>query len=330
MRAVPYLIAEIGVNHDGSVERAATMISGAAAAGFDAVKLQHWVTDELLAPATPAARYQGGGSQAEVLDGLVLDGARLAALSEHAHNIGIDFIITADGVLALQEVLLVRVDALKIGSGDADNPLLLRAARATGLPLIVSLGMTDDDTVPVIVDLLDGVEQLTFLHCVSAYPTAVSEARLGRISWLRGVTGRPVGFSDHTIGHSAACAATALGAVTIEKHVTWSTSARGPDHPMSLDLADAAAWVREVRDVAAGMDAATNVAEEDANKTVVRKALYARRALRMGAHVEADDVMLLRPLADGIPALHVVHVVGREVARDLDEGSIVRWSDLRG
>src|SRR5262249_52474033 len=151
---------------------------------------------------------------------------------------------------------------------------------------------------------------------------------LGRIATIRELTGRSVGFSDHTIGIAATAAAVALGAAVIEKHVTWSREAPGPDHAMSLALDEASEWVAQVRGVApGGTDAATSEAEQ-ANKAVVRKALYAARDLEAGAVVGERDLVALRPLEDGIPVSERDTVVGATVVRTIATGERLTRNDI--
>jgi len=329
----PYLIAEIGVNHDGSATRARAMIEDAAAAGFDAVKLQYWIEDELLAPSAPNAPYQGHGDQRELLAKLTLSREEIRALAATAADCGIDFLCTADGEAALRDVLDLAPTAIKIGSGDADNPWLVDAALAAHYPIVVSVGMMTDAEVDTTAARLESAEDVVVLHCVSAYPTPVAETNLWRIADLAARTGRPIGFSDHTIGCAAAVAALALGAVLVEKHVTWVapaqlSTAAGPDHESSLPLEEAAEWVATLRSVGASIATRTASQAELANREVVRKALYARRDLPEGHAIARDDLVPLRPLLDGIPAGARSSVIGRVLAHPIPALAPLHDADL--
>jgi N-acetylneuraminate synthase/N,N'-diacetyllegionaminate synthase len=326
--ASPFLIAEIGVNHDGDVARARSMIEEAAAAGFDAVKLQHWRIEELLAPEAPNAPYQGSGDQRDLLAALALSLPDLSTLAACASEHGVEFVCTADGVKALADVMTLAPTLLKIGSGDADNPWLLDAAAATGLPLVVSTGMATDADVTAIVKRLADVRDLALLHCVTAYPTPLAKARLGRIPHLARLTGRPIGFSDHTLGDAAAAAAVALGACIVEKHVTWSRAAPGPDHAASLALADAPEWVGTVRRLAAGLETEPGLDVEAENRPLVRKGLYLAADRPAGHRLTADDLVPLRPVLDGIPASARDELVGRTLVRDVPAGTLLAPADV--
>ncbi len=323
----PYLIAELGVNHDGHVERAVAMAMAAAEAGFDAVKLQYWIPEELLARHAPNASYQGPGDQHDLLASLRLDVDDLLAVRDVCRNARVDFGVTPDGARACGDVLGTEVDFLKIGSGDADNPWLLEPASAAEVPLIISLGMTEDADVAEIARRVEGHPDVTFLHCVSAYPTPIAAANLGRIHRLAQVTGRPVGLSDHTQGTEAAVAAVAVGAVVVEKHLTYDTEATGPDHHMSLPLAAAGAWVQAVRATASAFTTGVET-DEELNRFVVRKALYPTAVLPEGHVIREADLVPLRPLLDGLPALDRDRVVGRRLARDVSPDNPLRRADL--
>ena len=324
----PLLIAEIGVSHDGSVERAETMTAAVAAAGFDFVKFQYWIVDELLSADVPSAPYQGMVNQREMLSGLELTIDELTALHQTARRLDLGFMVTPDGRRALADVLALQPDALKIGSGDADNPWLIEDAVASGLPLVVSTGMMRVDEVLALTGRLQQADEVVILHCVSAYPTALEDANLTRIPWLQQATERPVGFSDHTLGVAAAAAALALGAVAIEKHVTWSPLADGPDHASSLALDKSAAWVAELRSLWHGLQPGRNIDGEEANRPAVRKALYAARDIVAGEPIVDADLVPLRPLLEGIPAGSRDAVIGCRTQHDVSAGRRLRWADM--
>ena len=324
-----FLIAEIGVNHDGDVDRAASMIEAAATAGFDAVKFQYWIVDELLSADVPSAPYQGAQDQHALLEQLRLDIDELRALADVAADVNVEFIVTPDGERACHDVSALRPPRLKIGSGDADNPWLLRAAADTGLPLLVSTGTMLETEVKRTAERLADVIDVTFLHCVTAYPTPIRHAGLMRINSLSTWTGRPVGLSDHTIGTASAAASVALGVRTIEKHITWSLTAEGPDHAASLPLDDARAWVDAITSVETDLDDPTPEPEEMVNRRVVRKAIFASRDLAEGTLLEDHDLVPLRPLSDGIPAGEVDSLIGRRLARDVPAGELVTRDAVR-
>ncbi len=323
----PWLMAEIGVNHDGDEHRAAAMIRACAAAGFDAVKFQYWIIEELLAEQAPNAPYQGDGDQRDLLERLRLDLAQLRRLGAVAEEAGVDFVVTPDGELACADVVSLAPAALKIGSGDCDNPWLLDAAVRSGLPLVVSLGMTDPLEADRIVQRLRGAPEVALLHCVSAYPTPLEDAGLPRLTTLARF-GTVIGYSDHTLGLAAPAAALALGARIVEKHVTWDPTAPGPDHAASLHLDDAGEWVATLRRLHRGLHDDGQSGDEQANRPLVRKGLYAARDLAAGEVLRPHDLRPLRPLLDGIAANERDLVVGRRVARPVTAGALLHLDDL--
>jgi N,N'-diacetyllegionaminate synthase len=326
----PLLIAEIGVNHDGLLERAIALIHGAAAAGFDAVKFQYWIESELLAPTAPNAGYQGGGDQHELLRSLALDLGQLAILCDEAHRADVQFICTGDGPLACAELATLELDALKVGSGDMDNPEVLDAAASTGLPLLVSTGMGDDAQVQIVADHLRATRELVFLHCVSAYPTPLHSANVARVAALRVLTERPSGFSDHTLGIAAAAASVAFGATVIEKHVTWSPEAAGPDHAASLAVEKSSEWTSTIRELAEGIHTPRPSDDEVENARVIRKGLYPTRALPAGHRLGSGDLRPLRPRLDGIPALQMRALLGRVLTAPVSPANPLTWRDVDG
>lgn len=323
-----YLLAEIGVNHDGDVGRAAELIVACADAGFDGVKFQYWIVEELLAARVPTATYQGAGDQHELLAELALSMEQLAELKAVADRRGIEFVVTADGVQALRDILTLDPPRLKIGSGDADNPWLLEAAVDTGLPLLLSTGMMNQAEVQTAAARTVQAADVTVLHCVTSYPTRIDRAQLERLDELRRWTDRPVGLSDHTIGAASAAGAVALGAAVIEKHVTWSIDAIGPDHAASLPVQDARRFVHELRAIDRDLHSSATEESEAENRLVVRKALHTAKALPEGHVLTLDDLVPLRPLGDGIPAGARDDVVGRRLRRAMTARSVLRPKDL--
>jgi N,N'-diacetyllegionaminate synthase len=323
----PFLIAEIGVNHDGSIDRAEAMIEASANAGFDAVKFQYWIIDEFLAASVPRAQYQGEGDQRELLSQLALSLSELAILRTQSTELGLQFAVTPYGPQACRDIATLQPDFVKIGSGDATNPFVLEEAASMGLPMIVATGMCTDEEVLHVDRFLSGASR-TYLHCISAYPTPIEAVNLARMDEIRKLTGCLVGFSDHTIGSAASIAAVALGAVAIEKHVTLNRNLPGPDHAASLELGMAQAWVSDLRAIGTGVHAPRDCPEEAANKSVVRKGLYMTSDLEAGSQLQLHHVEALRPLLDAIPSLDVHSVVGKIASRSLRKGEALLEVDI--
>ena len=233
-----YIIAEIGVNHDGDVNRAMKLIDIAKLQGADAAKFQLFNAKTCKGP------------MRKVLEPLELMEIQHRALKQHCDDIGIDYLASVFDDDMLEFAVSLGVDALKIGSGELTNKPLLEEARSSGLEVILSTGMSTLDEIGEALDIL-GQEKMTLLHCVSAYPCAINDANLRCITKLREIFRVPVGYSDHTEGTMAACAAVALGACVIEKHMTDDFTRNGPDHRMSIEPAMFGAMVRAIRNTEA-------------------------------------------------------------------------------
>jgi len=244
----PYIIAEIGVNHDGEVSRALELTDAAADAGADAVKLQFFETDRLMSKAAKLAAYQKNAGETdpiEMLRRLELSIDEMAQVVDRAHERGIHAIVTVFSTELVEAAETLAWDAYKSASPDIVNRPLLEALMATGKPMIVSTGASTLDEVVRAVGWLDGAkDRLAVLQCVSCYPTALEDAAFGGCDALMAVLDCPIGYSDHTATHHPAPLLSPLNVCIFEKHFTYDTSAVGPDHGSSLNPEDFAEYVR--------------------------------------------------------------------------------------
>lgn len=328
----PLVIAEAGVNHNGDPALSLALVDAAADAGADAVKFQTFSANALAVADAPQAAYQreraGAASQRAMLAALELPRSALEEASAHARERGLIFLSTPFDVESLELLVELGVPAIKIGSGDLTNLILVRAAAATGLPLLLSTGMANLEEIGAILDDI-GDAEIALLQCTSAYPAPIEDANLRAIATLRDAFGRPVGYSDHTQGFTAAIAAVALGASIIEKHFTLDRSMDGPDHEVSLEPAELAAMVRSARDahVALGDGAkAARPVEADARR-VVRRSLVAARALPAGHRLAEADLAAKRP-ATGISPLQLDRVVGTVLRRAVVVDQVLTDDDV--
>lgn len=232
----PYVIAEIGVNHDGAVERALSLTDAAADAGADAVKLQFFETDRLMSSAAKLAAYQKNAGETdpiEMLRRLELSIDEMARVVDRAHERGIHAIVTVFSTELVEVAETLAWDAYKTASPDIVNKPLLEALAKTGKPMIVSTGASTLDEVVRAVDWLDGVrDRLAVLQCVSSYPAP--DPAFGGIRAIAETTGLPTGYSDHTASHRSGNTAVVAGACLLEKHITDDRKRIGPDHQASL------------------------------------------------------------------------------------------------
>jgi N,N'-diacetyllegionaminate synthase len=329
-----FIIAEAGVNHNGSEALAAQLVDAAAAIGADAVKFQTFSAEKLAAPGAATAAYQrsntGETDQLAMLKALELSEDVFGRLKTRAERLGIEFMSTPFDLDSARMLVALGMRRIKVGSGEITNLPFLEALAAFGLPLIVSTGMADLDEVAQAVEVLGAARsRLTLLHCTSNYPARAEDVNLRAMATLHERFSLPVGYSDHTEGTAIAVAAAALGARVLEKHFTLDRSLPGPDHKASLSPDEFRRMVREVRDVEAGLGDGVKAPRpaELPVRELVRRSVTLVRALRAGERIAADDVALLRP-GSGIAPRDLARVVGRRAARDLACGRVLAWEDL--
>lgn len=346
--ASTFVIAEAGVNHNGSLDTAKKLVDEARAACADAVKFQAFRADRLVSARAAKATYQkrstgGDESQLAMLRALELDAAGFRQLAEHALDVGIEFLSTPFDIESVAMLVDLGVRRLKIGSGDATNAPLLRAAARTGLPLVLSSGMctlADCEAMLAVVaagyleasrgervDPTDALlspegqalleQRVTLLHCTTEYPAALAETNLRVMPMLRDAFGVSVGYSDHTEGIAVPLAAVALGATVIEKHFTLSRELPGPDHVASLEPSELREMVAGIRavELALGRSFKRPSAAERANAVVARRSVVAARRIARGERITADMLDTKRP-ADGVSPMRADEIVGRNAARD--------------
>ena len=332
IRRSPFIVAEIGVNHDGDPDRAAELVRAAAASGADAVKFQWFRADQLVGDSSATARYQrrsGVGSQIDLLRGLELDRSALAGIVAEAHRLDIAALVSVFSVDAVPEASSLPWDAWKTASPDIVHRPLLEALAADGRPLIVSTGGATLDEIVRAHEWLSGFE-VGFLHCVSAYPTPLDQANLGAIATIVDATNRPGGYSDHTNEVMTGGMAVAAGAAILEKHLTWSRTAEGPDHAASLEPEDFKRYVDVARTVHTAMGSGDKKRSEIEGDvmSVARQSIRAARPLVAGIRLKRSDLVVKRP-GDGLEPWRTEEVVGRTLQRDLGIDEPVHLEDLR-
>ncbi len=319
-----YIIAEAGVNHNGSVEWALALADAAKAAGADAVKYQTFRPDKLAAASAPQAAYQqenmgDTGGQRAMLEQLTLSEADFRRLKAHCEAIGITFLSTAFDEESLDFLLTLDLPVLKIPSGEITNLPLLKQVAASGKPLLVSTGMCDMAEVAAAVTALreNGAGSICLLHCTTQYPTPAEDVNLRAMTAMAEVFQVPVGYSDHTAGVAIPVAAVALGARVLEKHFTLDKTLPGPDHKASLDPAELTAMVAAVRQVeqALGDGVKRPTPGEEANRLAARKSLVAAGTIKKGDCFTADNITAKRP-GDGLSPMLYDTLLGQVATRD--------------
>jgi N,N'-diacetyllegionaminate synthase len=331
----PYLIAEVGVNHNGDPRLAHRLIDAAADATAVAVKFQTFRAELLAAVDAPTAGYQtasaGTDSQLEMLRRLELPSEALPQLAAHAKDRGIEFLSTPFDLDSLEQLVRLGVPALKIGSGDLTNLMLLRASAARGVPVLLSTGMSEIGEIDAAMSTLReaGAPAIALLQCTSSYPAPAEDANLRAMLTLRERYSVPVGYSDHTLGIAVPIAAAALGASIVEKHLTLDRSMAGPDHAASIEPQELAVLAEALRSVhlALGDGVKRPRASEKDVRRVARRSLVARRALPSGTVLAEGDLDARRP-ADGISPMRLPSVIGRRLGSSVGAGERIIASDL--
>jgi N-acetylneuraminate synthase/N,N'-diacetyllegionaminate synthase len=328
------VIAEIGVNHDGSVERALELVRKAADCGADAVKVQIFSAQRLLHPSSTMAEYQKRSllhqSPAEMLRRYELGEGQLRQVVEEIRRLKLMPLATP---FSLEDVAVIEsldLPAIKIASPDVVNwPLLRRAARS-GLPMLVSTGAANLNEISSSVAWLRGWgARFALLHCISSYPTPADSANLCWIGELADRFAVPVGFSDHTKEVIAGAMAVAAGAAILEKHLTHDSAAAGPDHAASLDPGDFANYVQLVRlaERMRGMGGKRVLDIERDVRTASRQSLVAARDLPPGHRIAEQDLKVQRP-GTGIPTSALPSIVGRRTSHAIKAGEMLSWQAL--
>jgi len=326
------VVAEIGVNHDGSVDKAVNMVNSAAAAGADAVKFQLFDPARLLSNQSRLAEYQKANADDlhKLLDRLKLGIEDLLDAREEADVDNLKFICTPFSLDDVELMKKLQVDAVKIASPDAVNQPLLKAAAALGKPMLISTGACELEELEFAADLLRNHEPGgCLMQCVSSYPTPNQDAALGGIKVLADHFGLPVGYSDHTTELTTGALAVACGACVLEKHFTFNRDWEGPDHAMSLDPVNFTHYAQLARDAAQMIGPLQKKVlriEQDVRQ-VSRQSLCAARDLKAGQVLTADDLVIKRP-GTGIPAAQWQQVVGKTLARDVAVNDLFDPADL--
>ena len=338
-----FVIAEAGVNHNGSLDLAIQLVDAAATAGADAVKFQTFRADALATSRAPKAEYQQKTTgqtetQHAMLRRLELDEDAHRELTKHCLAKGIEFMSTPFDLDSVSLLLRLGVRRIKLGSGDLTNaPLLLSVARSR-LPVILSTGMATlediESSLGVLAFGMLGGEQagraafaqawsspegrrlaasrVTLLHCTTEYPAPINDVNLNAMSTMRDAFGLEVGYSDHTEGIAVSVAAVALGATVIEKHLTLDRALPGPDHAASLEPPDFGALVSAARNaqLALGSSKKRVSPSESKNLVVARKSLVALRPIQEGEVFTPENLGAKRP-GDGVSPMEYWEWLGR-------------------
>lgn len=325
------VIAEAGVNHNGSLELAFRMVDAAKEAGADIVKFQTAKAEQMVSRFAGKAEYQkkttgGEESQIEMLKKLLPKYEDFVLLKQYCEKKGIEFLSTPFDIESIHFLDGLGCRLWKVPSGEITNyPYLIEIAK-TRKPVILSTGMADMEEVEAAVSLLKehGAGEICLLHCTTEYPAPFDEVNLRAMQTLGKKFGCRTGYSDHTPGIEISVAAAAMGASVIEKHFTLDRNMEGPDHKASLEPEELAALVRAVRHVgkALGDGVKCPTESEKKNITAARKSIVARRKIRKGEILTEENITAKRP-GNGISPMRWNEVIGSRAIRDFEEDELL-------
>ena len=338
-KSPPYVIAEVGVNHEGSLFKAKELIELAGEGGADAAKFQSYTADTLASRDSPAywdTKKEPTTSQHELFQKYSnFSEDEYAELAGHCSDVGIDFLCTPFDDRSV-EFLEPLVPAYKVASADLTNLPFLGRIASKGKPVVLSTGASTLVEIDLAVDTLErgGSSEIVLLHCILNYPTQSQNAHLRMISGLlRAFPGRLVGYSDHTLpdeSMTALVAAHLLGAVVIEKHFTHDKTLAGNDHYHAMDVVDLkrfTALIGEIHQLMGSTEVKSPIASEGISRQNARRSIVVNRPVRAGDVLRAEDLTYKRP-GSGVSPIHWCEVVGRTASHDLAVDEVLQWEDL--
>jgi N,N'-diacetyllegionaminate synthase len=334
-RAPALIVAEAGINHNGSMEMARKLIDEAKRSGADAIKFQTFSTPHCesryaLKPDYFSGR-DGGKNKLDFFKRLEFNKSQFAELRAYCEEKDILFLSMAADLPSLELLADICTPAIKIGSSDTVNYPLFKAIGASGLPVIYSTGIATEADVTAGLDYLRcaGTREIAVLQCTSQYPVPYEEVNLRVMNNYRQAFGVPVGLSDHSQGTHVALAAVALGADIIEKHFTLSRALPGVDHPASIEPHELKTMVSHIREIEAAIgDGVKQITPSEAEHlTTMRKSLFSTRRIAKGERISLDLVTAKRP-GGGLLPTHIDAMLGRQAAVDIPADDFITWDML--
>ena len=328
------IIAEAGVNHNGSLPRAIDMVDAAAEAGADLVKFQTFDTALSISRNAPKAMYQitatgNSDSQYEMVKKLELSHQSHDALISRCAEKNIGFFSTGFDIPSINYLVAKNINLIKIPSGEITNYPLLKHISTLGLPLILSTGMAKMGEIEAALEVLCSgnitTAQITVLHCNTEYPTPYSDVNLTAMLTIGRAFGVDFGYSDHSLGIEVPIAAVAMGATVIEKHFTLDKSLPGPDQAASLEPLELTAMVRSIRNIEsaiAGDGIKRPSSSEIKNIAVARKSIVALTEIKFGETLTVENIGVKRP-GTGITAMDWPKIIGRRAVRDFSPDEVL-------
>lgn len=336
----PYIIAEIGANHNGDMTLAKQMIKQAKECGVDAVKFQSWNPDSLIANEEYERNqsYNDGdggkkhfGSLKEMVEKYYLRENQHFELKSYCDEVGVSFCSTPFSIKEVDLLEECDVPFYKIASMDINNYQLLSKVGEKKKPIILSTGMSTIGEIDNALNLLfkKNANEIALLHCISIYPPLYEDIHLNNIQMLRQTFGLPVGFSDHSIGYSIPLAAVAIGSCIIEKHFTLDKDLPGWDHKISADPEEMKIICQESENIIKSLGSFTRTVSkaEEEKKIKFRRSAVTKSNLKAGHIITIDDIDFKRP-GSGIQPDELKYLLGKRIKNKLEADQLIKWSDI--
>jgi|TARA_B110000046_G_C13018843_1_gene410100 N,N'-diacetyllegionaminate synthase len=319
------IIAEVGVNHNGQISLAKKLIKHAKSAGADYVKFQCYISDELVTDRANKAKYQkkfgSKESQKEMLKKYELTFGQLLTLKKFSKKVGIKFMLSVFDVKSLHNLRLLKLNIVKIPSGELNNFQLMEQIVKYNLEVILSTGMSTFSEISKTVNYLKNriKKKITILHCISSYPTNPQDVQINNISKIKKKFRTEVGFSDHTDSYEAAVAATTVGVSVIEKHLTINKKMKGPDHSSSLDPKQFLHFVKSIRNTEKIIINKNYKISSDEfqNSKIVKKSIVAKKKIKKGEKFTRKNITTKRP-DNGISASNWFKVLNKTAKKNFE------------
>lgn len=324
-QSFPYTIGEAGINHNGKIDIAIKMIQVAKIAGVDAIKFQTFKTSEFCNKDSNLykefKRCEFNEKQWEII-------------KEACDMANITFLSTPQNVTDLNLLLKLKIKAIKIGSDDLTNLTLIKNYTKTGLPIILSCGMAYGTEIDVAVEAIRGIEQdypLVLMHCTSQYPTIPKDANMRKLNMLISKYPKLVfGYSDHTIGNTAAILGVAYGAKVFETHFTLNNKFKGPDQKFSKNPENLKSWVKAIHEASTmlGISNLIPTEKEEAMRIIARRSLTAIKDITKGHKFTNKNVGMMRP-GDGLPDSYLSTFINSVAVRNISAGEKLQRADIK-
>ncbi len=332
-----YIIAEVGVNHNGNINTAKLLIDKAKDVGADAVKFQSYNAKKLANANTPKVKYQkvntinSNETHLEMLQKYELSEDDHINLKNYCDRKNIDFLSTPYDVGSAKLLTRLNVKMFKVASADLVDYQLHKYLSSTFKPVIISTGMSSLNEIEKTLKIYDlQKSSIILLHCVSNYPCSIKSLNLNSIQFLKNYFNLPVGYSDHSSNSMSASISVALSSKVFEKHLTLDKKMEGPDHKASSDPEEFLNLVNDIRttEIILGSFTKSIKEEELEMRKISRKSIYLAKNVKYKQNVKESDFNLKRP-GIGISPLEIPNIIGKSYVRDISEGELLKKEDLK-